>query len=711
MTPPLASRPLLVALAGNPNTGKTSIFNRLSGARAKVANYPGVTVERRQGRLTLPSGAKVALVDVPGCYSLTARSAEEEVAHAALTGGYDDPPADVVVIVADASNLPRNLYFVLQVLELGRPTVVALNMMDVARDHGLAIDVARLERELGVPVIPVVATTGEGLPSLVMAIESLGRATPPVPRTPPLLTSDRAVLDTVAEALRTANRPATAGECLWLLTSEPTHITSLPDTARDAIARVRTQLDAEAEQVGTSRLPFNRRVIVARYAEVDRLVAEAVSRTGPAAPDWTTRIDRVLTHPRWGLALFVLAMSVVFQAIFTWAEPLMGLVERGSQATAAAIGTALPDGVLKELLVQGLLAGVGNVLVFLPQILLLFLAITLLEDTGYMARAAVLLDRVMRRVGLHGRAFVPLLSSFACASPGIMAARTIEAPRDRLVTTLVAPFMSCSARLPVYTMVIGAVFASAPPVLGVLSVGGLVVTAMYFLGIAAAFGTAWLLKRTVLQAPTPPLLVELPTYKLPAPRSVLIALWSRAKVFVTQTGRTIVTLSVILWALMAYPRVEPPAAADAHEAARYQLEHSAAGTLGHAVEPLIAPLGFDWRIGIGLIGSFAAREVLVSTLGQVYGVGSEIDAESVVLREALLRDIHPETGRPRFSPLVGLALMVFFVLAMQCLATVAIVRRETGTWKWPLVMIVYMNGLAWVAALVTYQGGRLLGFA
>ena len=720
-----------VALAGNPNTGKTSLFNALTGAGAKVGNYPGVTVESRRGALR--AQRDVTLVDLPGCYSLIARSPEEEVAHDTLTGRMGGAAADAVVVVVDASNLGRNLYLCQQIGELGIPWIVALNMMDLARERGLEIDCPRLSERLGVPVVPVVSVTGEGVETLAAAILSTTGSPPSMPdRWPALNEADRAVIADVMASLEQAGLEGGLGHTLWMLTSHPDSVRAHWDDSWAIVEPGRRRL---AELGGGDRpMPFSRRLIAARYQRIDRLVAETVQVLKPQGRERTDRIDDVLTHPVWGMGFFALTMLLLFQAVYSWSGPLIGLVEQAMEGLGGLVAGWMPDGILRELVVDGVITGVGNILVFLPQILMLFLAVAVLEDTGYMARAAFLLDRMMRRVGLSGKSFVPLLSSFACAIPGIMAARTIESRTDRLVTIMIAPLMSCSARLPVYVMVIGAVFSASEPVLGVFSLGGLIITAMYFLGVAAALFVAWLFKRTLLQSPPPPFIMELPAYKRPKVTGVLLQMWQRGRVFVTQTGPVILALSVILWALMAYPRNELPAAesealrarilaaegpdgaeaadeAIEREQARYRLSESFAGTLGHGIEPLIEPLGFDWKMGIGLIGSFAAREVLVSTLGQVYGVGSDVDEESVVLRKALLADIDPATSKPRFTPLVGLSLMVFFVLAMQCLSTVAVVRRETGSWRWPIIMVVYMNVLAWVGAMLTFQVGRLMGFS
>ncbi len=715
-----------VALAGNPNTGKTALFNALTGTYAKVGNYPGVTVESRRGQIR---GSDITILDLPGCYSLIARSPEEEIAHDALTSRLGEVPPDVIIAVVDANNLSRNLYLVQQLAELGRPVVLALNMMDVARQRGVEIDVEALTTATGMPVVPTVATSGEGLQQLVEAVRTARSTATPSTQWPSLSEDERQVVEQAISDLNSAGAECSLGHTLWLLTSNATHVQSHWPQAWAIVAGARDDLERMPPQEPSA--PFSRRLIAARYQKIDPIVARVVQQTRPPGPERTDRIDDVLTHPVWGMSFFMLAMAILFQAVFAWADPLIGLVENAMVWIGGVLQSTLPEGVLRELLIDGLVAGIGNILVFLPQILLLFFAIAILEDTGYMSRVALLLDRLMRRVGLSGKSFVPLLSSFACAIPGIMAARTIESQRDRLVTILIAPLMSCSARLPVYTLVIGAVFSTSEPVLGVLSAGGLIITAMYFLGIFMALAVAWMFKRTLLRAPPAPFIMELPAYKRPNVRDVCVQMWRRSRVFITQTGPIILALSVILWALMAYPRAELPAAeratlletsqlaADSAEAttlienaaATHRLRESIAGTLGRMIEPIIEPLGFDWKLGIGLIGSFAAREVLVSTLGQVYGVGSEAKEESVVLRQALLADVDPETKEPRFTPLVGVSLMVFFVLAMQCLSTVAVVRRETASWRWPLVMIAYMNGLAWVCAFATYQVGRLLGYS
>lgn len=683
-----------IAVAGNPNAGKSTLFNAVTGARAKVANYPGVTVERKMARLTLPSGTEAQLIDLPGCYSLVSRSAEEEVAHHVLTGRLTGERPKLVVCVADATNLPRALYLVLQLIELELPVVVALNMIDIAERRGLEIDHQELSRRLGVPVVPMSARYNRNLETLLQTIDAKVKE----PQRGKTFTLGLPEADGIAIAALTSDLKRPTGDVHWLLTSNlaDLHFAENSDLEQ-RIATARNALDS-----GTPGA-FNRRVIEARYQVIDKLIDGVLDTRQVTEDSRTAKLDKILLHPVWGFVVFAAAMFLVFQTIFFWAQPFMDGVEWAIGALADQLNELIPESLTRSLLVNGLLAGVGSVLVFVPQIAFLFLLLTLLEESGYMARAAFLLDRVMRKVGLHGKAFVPMMSGFACAVPAIMAARTVESRRDRLVTIMVVPFMSCSARLPIYVLVIAAVFSTAEPIAGIVSVGGLIMAAMYFTGFAAGLFTALVLKRTALKSPTPPFIMELPTYKVPSAKAVARLVFERCRVFIMQTGTVILALSVILWALLTFPAQD--AATDAE-----RLEHSFGGKLGHVIEPAIQPLGFDWRIGIGLVASFAAREVLVSTLGQVYSLDADVEPDSPALRDALLADIDPATGKPHFTPLVGVSLMVFFVLAMQCLSTVATVKRETNSWRWPIAQLIYMNGLAYLASLFVYQGGRALGF-
>ncbi len=643
---------LVVALAGNPNAGKTTLFNALTGMRQKVANYPGVTVERKEGIWQLNGKDSAALlVDLPGLYSLDAASLDEQIARDVLTGKIRGmPPPDVVVAVVDATNLERNLYLVTQLLEYDIPIVVALSMMDVAEKEALAIDTAKLSRMLGAPVIAVTAAQKLGIREIA-----------------------KAVAQSASQSL---------------------------------------QLNPKLAEI--KQLPEENKKIFARYNFISDLVQETVNRQDSAERNRSEKIDRVLTHKFWGLLILGMILLLVFQTIFSWAALPMDLLDKGFGALSQVVKDALPPGILTDLLTDGVIAGVGGILVFLPQILLLFFFLSILEDTGYMTRAAFLLDRLMRGVGLHGKAFVPLLSSFACAIPGIMATRTIESPKDRIATIMIAPLMSCSARLPVYTLMIAAFF-SGQMLFGFISLGAVLMLSMYLLGIVAAIIMAFIFKRTILRSPPPPLVMELPPYRLPNIRTVLQNMFQRGWLFVKRAGTVILAISIILWALTAFPRITAPpessatAAGMEFQSAAPDLKDSYAGQLGKIIEPAIAPLGFDWKMGVALIASFAAREVLVSTLSILYNVDKDAEADSPSLIEAV-RDAKKDDGAPAWSPLIALTMMVFFVLACQCMSTVAVVRRETNSWGWPVFMVVYMTVLAYAASFITYQGGRLLGF-
>lgn len=709
------ARPLLVALAGNPNAGKTTLFNALTGLRQKVANYPGVTVERKEGVWSLAEGAPPArLIDLPGLYSLDAASIDEQIARDVITGRISGLPApDVIVAVVDATNLERNLYLVTQLLEYGRPMVVALTMYDLAERRGLKVDIERLSKALCVAVVPVTASQKRGLEELRRAILAASAQSG--------LVAGWCLSPQAEQELAALVHPEGASTDRHMALRE-LYGDELPEDEkrREAIRRARERL---AETDGN----WWQEPLLARYDWIERVSREAKNEVGDSqAPTTTERIDRVLTHKIFGPVILILVMLLIFQAIFSWASMPMDLIDKGFGALGDLTRQQLPQGLFTDLLVDGVIAGVGGVLVFLPQILLLFFFIAILEDTGYMARAAFLMDRLMRGVGLHGKAFMPLLSSFACAIPGIMATRTIENPKDRIATIMIAPFMSCSARLPVYTLMIAAFF-STQRVLGVISVGALMILAMYFLGIAVAICVAWIAKRTILKSPPPPLVLEMPPYRVPNFLTIFQAIWSRAWLFIRRAGTVILAISIILWALATFPRTEvktatnaPPsqaaqAAASSSEAVDEgavaqgeQLRNSFAGRLGHLIEPVIAPLGFDWKMGIALISSFAARETLVSTLSIIYNVGSNENESSLIeaVREAKRAD-----GTPAWTPLVAVSMMVFFVLALQCMSTVAIVRRETNSWRWPLFMVGYMLLLAYLASLITFQGGRLLGFA
>ncbi len=620
---------LRLGLLGSPNSGKTTLFNALTGMRARTGNYPGVTVERREGETTI-GGRRVVVVDLPGTYSLRPMSPDEEVVTRLLEDRVEGVEApDALLVVADACSLERSLLLVAQALRLDKPVCLVLTMVDELAARGGRLDLVRLEAALGVPVVGVVGHRGIGLDR----IRALCGQPEPWDR-PPIVP---------------------------------------PESAVD------------------------------RAAWADSILANVlIERARPDAR--TEAIDRVLLHPVAGTLLFAGVMTLFFQLIFAWAVPLMDALDGTIGAFADGVRAGLSPGPLRDLITDGVLAGVGSVVVFLPQILLLFALLQTLENVGYMARAAFVIDRVMGRIGLEGRCFVSLLSSYACAVPGIMATRTIPSERSRLVTILISPLMTCSARLPVYTLLIAA-FVPAEAALGPFGLQGLVLLALYLVGSLSALGVAAVLKRHVVRGDTLPFYLELPPYRMPTLRLVAFQVWDRAWIFLKRAGTIILAASILLWALLSFPRVAPPPDLPETEQERFAIEQSIAGRVGRALEPWIAPLGFDWKIGVGLVASLAAREVIVATLGQIYAATDE----GATLRDALRRDRRPDTGEPVYTPATVASLLVFFVFALQCVSTLAIMRRETNSWRWPAFAFAYMLALAYGASFLTYRVVEALG--
>jgi ferrous iron transport protein B len=713
-----AASPPLVLLVGNPNTGKTTLFNRLTGQNARIGNYPGITVERRSGSSRLDGNRLVEVVDLPGTYSLSARSVEEQIALWAVLGQGQYQAPDLCVFVADASQLSRNLYLAVQLAELGLPLVIALNMIDEAADN--PPNTAAIETLLGVPCVALSARRGTGVSALLAAMER-ALSEKPKPRLqiayPAELLADA---DELAQALPAdvrSSRERDRALALWALTSieEDDELTDIDPGLRKATLALRA----------ASRRDLDHEVITARYAFIDEHLPELYRRLErhPGKRKLSERADRVLLHPVWGFALFVLVMLVVFQSLFSWSDPAISLIEDAFSWLRSGLEAVLPAGILRDFLTQGLVSGVGNVLVFLPQILLLFFFIGLLEDSGYMARVAYLMDRIMRSLGLHGRAFVPMISGFACAVPAILATRTMERQRDRLLTMLVIPLMTCSARLPVYTLIIGALF---PPsrVFGLLPVQGLMMVGMYLFATLITLLAAGVLGRTAVKGRRIPLILELPPYRLPSLSGTLKMMWERASVFLKEAGTVILACTVALWVLLSFPRQTEHAPTPARAVAAAEsspgahalppqappsaISQSYGGKLGHAIEPVLKPLGFDWKIGVGLIGAFAAREVFVATLGLVYGI-DDSGGDNTSLRDQLRAETRAD-GKPAYTPLMGLSLLVFFAISCQCMSTLAAVKRETKSYKWPAFMFAYMTGLAYVLSLGVFQIGRLLGF-
>ncbi len=689
-----STEPSTFALVGNPNAGKTTLFNQLTGLRQKVGNYAGVTVEKKEGTCFSQHGHPLNLIDLPGVYSLASNSPDEAITRKVLLGHEPGTPRPhAILAIVDASLLDRHLYLVLRLLELGQPTIVVLNMIDVAENKGLKIDISGLSHLLGTPVVAVQATQPKSLLPLRLAMSRL-LTTPPAHA---LLTIDE--LAEPLQALATYGvthrglSPKIAESEALLCLSAPASCPFYPQNKQWV-----TLLEAYRSQLHTHCPHWRDTLINRRYAQVAGICERTITRAaGIPKTTLTERIDSLALHPLWGGLGLLLILGVLFYIIFAVAEIPKGWIEGGLAALGDYGEGLLPVGELRSLVVHGIIAGVGGILAFLPQILLLFLGIGLLESSGYLARATFILDRPMQRVGLQGRSFIPFLSSYACAIPGIMATRTIESTADRLATIFIAPWASCSARLPVYLVMLGVM---SPTINNSPFLKATCLLGLYLLGTFSAFAMAWLLRSSLLKGETGPTIIELPLYRRPVLSFVLWEMWLRAKLFVVRAGTVILGLSIVLWYALSHPILP-----DANPAA--QLAGSYAGQFGHLIEPLLSPLGFDWRIAIGLIASFAAREVFVSTMAIIYGVGTATE----VGLEAALRTHTNSAGLNTFTPLVCVSLLVFFVYAMQCVSTLAIVRRETNSWRWPIFQLIAMTAIAYLASLIVYQGGQLLGLS
>ena len=654
-----------LALVGNPNAGKTTLFNALTGLRAKTANFPGTTVERKVGRLHLDH-KQIVVVDLPGLYSLDSKSPDEKLAADALQGKLEHTAPNAALVVVDATNLERNLFLASQILELKIPVIVALNMMDMARRDGIHIDVTKLREELGCVVMPVSARNGAGVEELKQEL-------------------NRLVTGAMPEAVDHVDPNCT----------------------------------------GCTGCTFQ-----ARYEWTEQISTRVLDAALIQRSVWTDKLDDYFTHPVTGVVIFLGVMLGLFGLIFWAAQIPMELIDHLFAGIKSWTAAMLSAGDLQSLVTDGVIGGVGGILVFLPQICILFFALSLLEDTGYLSRAAFVMDKIMRGLGLPGKAFVPLLSAHACAIPAIMSTRVIENPRDRLVTILVTPLMTCSARIPVYAMVTALLFPHSP------LKAALVFTSAYACGVAAALCAAMVFRRTILPGESKPLMIELPPYRVPGLRVALLHTFDRAKIFVKQAGTIILAISLVLWALSYYPKTSPPAAAvamtaqaaqlqksgDTNQATALQntadrltaqssLQNSYAGQIGRVIEPAIKPLGYDWQIGIGIISSFAAREVIVSTLAIVYGVGKDAAENDQSSLYSTLQQAKRTDGTAIFNVATCASLLVFYILAAQCLSTTAVVRRETNSWKWPLFQIFYMTSLAYIAAFIVYQTLRHFGYA
>jgi len=681
-----------IAVVGNPNSGKSTLFNRLTGLKQRIGNYPGVTVERHIGTLKTDN-ATLELVDLPGTHSLSAHSLEEHIAVDVIFGRMEGTRApDGILAVLDATNLYQGLFLVQQLVELELPMIVALTMTDAAEQGGIQIDTAELSALLGVPVYPVVATTGAGLEMLRLALADIKQVTPPRRiRVWPALPEAASQLATgSSKSLRFA-------ELERLLIDGPTDANQvifgkLGDEAR-------SQLDDVRAELFESEPPIARDARI-RYAWV-RGVLDKVQKSAPVYVTWRSRITDFVNRPVPGTIGLFLVMAIVFQAVFAWATPIMDWIDLGSSALGGAVFERLGDTALSSLIADGVIAGVGSVVIFLPQIIILFLFIILLEDSGYLARAAYLMDRTMRSVGLSGQSIIPMISSFACAVPGIMATRVIPSRRDRIATIMAAPFMTCSARLPIYALLIAA-FVPATNV-GILNLQGLVLLGLYLFGIVMGILTALLMRKTTLRGPKPPFALMLPEFRRPNLQTVGIQLLGRAKVFLKRAGTVIFAVAVIVWALAYFPRSEEIRPdLNANAAAAAQMEQSWLGRAGKTIEPVFEPLGWDWRVSSAVIAGFPAREVVIAVLGTVYAVGDEADEGTLSSR--LKSATRPDGSKVFTLPMV-IGLLIFYACCLQCVATLAIIRRETNSWRWPIFAWLYMTSIGYVGALLAFQLG------
>ena len=694
---------LKVALVGNPNAGKTSLFNYLTGLNQKVGNYPGVTVDKKTGVSSFPTEGNVEIIDLPGTYSIYPRSMDERVVINLLTDQQNADHPDVVVVIADASNLQRNLLLFTEVKDLGLPVVLALNMVDVAEKEGKHIDIASLAQNLNAEVVPINARIGKGIDELKSAIlkvkgNAYGGFYDTTELAPALVDSIKSHFDLDNSYLA------------YQLAQQLNDIQYLPAEDKEWVANEKARLDFQDKKL-------QERETLERYKLIRERIADAVTiHKTKEERNLTEKLDDIFTHKVYGYLIFLGILFLIFQAIFSWAEPFMDLIDQGFGQLSAIAHNNLPAGVLSDLIAEGIIPGLGGVVIFIPQIALLFGFIALLEESGYMARVVFLMDKIMVKVGLNGKSVVPLISGMACAIPAIMATRTIDSWKDRIITIFVTPFMSCSARLPVYAILIALVVPDKN-VLGTFNLQGLALMGMYLLGFFMAIGSAYVMKLILKSSERGFFVMELPIYRAPRWKNVGITILEKSKTFVFEAGKVILAISIILWVMASYgpsddfknaetivKRQNPELSGDDldNKIASHKLANSYAGEMGKIIEPVIKPLGFDWKIGIALITSFAAREVFVGTIATIYSVGSDFEDETTI-KSRLRAERNPETGGPMYTPALGFSILVFYVFAMQCMSTLAVVYRETKGWKWPTLQLIYMTAVAYLSSLLVYN--------
>ncbi|HYF67332.1 MAG TPA: ferrous iron transport protein B [Ohtaekwangia sp.] len=700
-----STKRIKIALAGNPNSGKSSLFNHLTGLNQKIGNFPGVTVEKKSGLCNLPDGGVIEIIDFPGIYSIYPRSLDERIVSEVLLNHHSPNTPARIVVVADATNLKRGLLLLTQIIDLGLPTVLVLTMMDLAAKAGISYDLNSLSRKLGVPVIPVNARNGVGVAQLLQELTAPANSNQQTIF--PVWTEVAAPVKDLRNQLGVDNDYEA-----YLFLEQPQSLGFLNPGQKKQVDDIR-----EKHQFFSGK--FQGAETIQRYSYIQDLLNEVTLKSQD--PSWkknSTRIDRIITHRVWGYVIFFVVLFLIFQAIFPWASVPMDFIDATFAQLSSYLSDILPAGPLTSLLADGIVPGIGGIVIFVPQIAILFAFISVLEESGYMARVVFLMDKLMRKFGLNGKSVVPLMSGVACAIPAIMATRTIDNWKERTITIMVTPLMSCSARLPIFTILI-ALIVPEQKALGFFNLQGLALMGLYLLGFVAALVSAWVMKLIIRVKERSYLIMELPTYRIPKWSNVGYTILEKTKAFVFEAGKIILAISIILWVLASFgpgdamnnaeqnvlaqstERELSPAELD-DAVASYKLEHSYAGIIGKAIEPAIRPLGYDWKIGIALITSFAAREVFVGTMATIYSIGSGTDDEGTI-KQRMKEEVNPETGGPRFTTAVGLSLLVFYTFAMQCMSTLAVVYRETKGWKWPLIQLVYMTILAYVSALIVFQ--------
>jgi ferrous iron transport protein B len=699
-------RKLKVALVGNPNSGKSSLFNHLTGLNQKIGNFPGVTVEKKSGFCTLNESTSAEIIDLPGTYSIYPRSLDEQIVAEVLLDHHSPTTPDKVVVIVDATNVKRGFLLLTQIIDIGLPTILVLNMMDLAVKAGISYDLNALSKKLGIPVMLLNARNGIGLEELKKVMSK--------PLEPPfhqIFTISKDAEQPVKE-LRTLLGVDNDYEAFQFLEQ--------PQSLKFLAKEKQLQVEDIRKKYEFFQGKFQGAETIQRYSYIQDLLNQVTLKASDHS--WkksSARLDRILLHKVWGYLIFFIVLFLIFQSIFAWAKVPMDFIDQSFATLSSYLMTVLPEGPLSSLIAEGVVPGIGGIMIFIPQIAILFAFISILEESGYMARVVFMMDKVMRKFGLNGKSVVPLMSGVACAIPAIMATRTIDNWKERTITILVTPLMSCSARLPVFTILI-ALIVPNQKALGFFNLQGLALMGLYLLGFFAALGSAWIMKLIIRMKERSYLIMELPTYRIPKWSNVGYTIVEKTKTFVFEAGKIILAISVILWVLASYgPGDEMRNAERAvledsknlrlteealnNRIAAYKLEHSYAGIIGKGIEPIIRPLGYDWKIGIALITSFAAREVFVGTMATIYSIGSVSDSDTATIQERMGAEINPETGGPRFTPAVGFSLLVFYTFAMQCMSTIAVVYRETKGWKWPLIQLTYMTVLAYVSALLVFQ--------